>query len=51
MTSFRIHFDTGLPLDLEAMDARDARKRAEAERPGVIIRKIKQLKEAVSYAR
>lgn len=49
--TFRIHFAGGDPLDIDAEDAREARKRAEAARPGVIIKKIKQLKEAVSHAR
>lgn len=51
MTDFRIHFETGVPLDLDAEDAKAARKQAEQARPGVIIRKIKQLKEAASHAR
>lgn len=49
--TFRIHFADGERLDLVAEDAKTVRKRAEAMRPGHIIRKIKQLKEAVSHAR
>ncbi|WP_318762486.1 hypothetical protein [Aminobacter niigataensis] len=51
MTAFRIHFADGEHLDTDTADARSARACAEAEKPGVIIKKIKQLKEAVSHAR
>lgn len=51
MTPFRVHFADGDHLDLEAEDAKAARAGAGAARPGVIIKKIKQLKEAVSHAR
>jgi hypothetical protein len=45
MTTFRIHFETGKPLDVPAEPAMQARKQATAARPGAIIRKIKVLKE------
>lgn len=51
MLTFRIHFADGDPLDIEAVDARSVRSLAEASRPGVLIRKIKLLKEATSHAR
>lgn len=49
--TFRVHFADGEHLDLDAKDAKSVRAGAEAVRPGVIIKKIKQLKEAVSHAR
>ncbi len=49
--TFRVHFADGERLDIDAEDAKAVRKQAEAARPGHFIKKIKQLKEAVSHAR
>ncbi len=46
MTTFRIHFAHGEPLDVAAETAGQARKEAAGARPGAHIRKIKVLKEA-----
>lgn len=51
VTTFRVHFADSQRLDIEAEDAKAVRASAEAVKPGVIIKKIKQLKEAVSHAR
>lgn len=48
MATFRVHFETGRPLDTPAETAAEARKQATAARPGAIIRKIKLLKEATN---
>lgn len=48
--SFRVHFADGEHLDINAEDAKSVRKTAEAMRPGHLIQKIKQLKEAGSHA-
>ncbi|WP_439604532.1 hypothetical protein [Shinella sp.] len=44
---FRVHFDCDdvAPYDTSAIDAADARKRAEAARPGVKIGKVKLVRE------
>lgn len=44
---FRVHFDCDdvSPYDTLATDATDARKRAEAARPGVKIGKVKLVRE------
>lgn len=49
--TFRVHFVDGERFDIDAEDAKSVRKKAEAMRPGHLIKKIKQLKEAVSHAR
>ncbi len=46
MTTFRIHFAQGEPLEIQAETAGKARETAKAARPGAHIRKIKVLKEA-----
>jgi len=46
LTPFRIHFEGEThPYDTLATDARDARKRGEAARPGEIVRKVKVIRE------
>ena len=47
MTTFRIHFAQGEPLDIMAETAGQARKEAAAARPDAHIRKIKVLKGVV----
>lgn len=44
MATFRVHFETGGPVTVDAATPADARKRAEAIRPGRIT-KVKLLRE------
>lgn len=48
MATFRVHFETGRPLDTPAETAAQARQQAAAKRPGAVIRKIKLLKEVTN---
>lgn len=47
MAIFRIHFDIGEALDIDAETPKQAEAQARAARPGSFIRKIKVVKEKV----
>ena len=46
MPTFRVHFETGVPLDVEADMPKQAEKEAGKVRPGVCIRKIKRVRDS-----
>lgn len=45
MVTFRIHFDIGDPIDIDAETPKQAEAQAKAARPGTFVRKIKVVKE------
>jgi hypothetical protein len=47
MTKFRVHYESGETIDLDAKDATDARERAKKRQPGIVT-KVKVLKEKAS---
>lgn len=50
MPTFRVHFETGKPLDVEADTPDAARKQAKGVRPGGLVRKVKRVKQEKSHA-
>lgn len=44
MTKFRVHYETGETIDLDAENATEARERAKRKQPGIVA-KVKVLKE------